>query len=177
MKKIITLGGSTSKNSINKKLAEYAGSLMGNFKLINIDLNDYTMPLYSIDIENENGFTSSTHDLNQIFEQADAFIISLAEHNGAYSAAFKNTFDWLSRIEGKVWRDKPMLLLSSSPGSRGGQSVLDIALTRFPYMGANIVGSMTFPSFFENFKEGEIVNPDLKSDLLKLVDKFKKIIM
>lgn len=176
MKKIITLGGSSSKNSINKKLAEYSGSLIGSFELINIDLNDYPMPLYSIDVENENGFVSATHDLNDIFEESDAFIISLAEHNGAYSAAFKNAFDWLSRLEGKVWRNKPMLLLSCSPGPRGGQSVLEIALTRFPYMGANIVGSMAFPSFFENFKEEEIVNPTLKNKLLELLDKLKKSI-
>ncbi len=60
------------------------------------------------------------------------------------------------------------------PGERGGQTVLDIALGRFPYMGGKIVGSMSFPSFFDNFKEGEIVNDALKSNLLKLVEDYKK---
>ena len=173
-KNILTIGGSTSKNSINKKLAEYAGSYMKNVHIINIDLNDYKIPLFSVDVEAEQGYSKGVVDLNEMFDKADGFIVSLAEHNGAYSAAFKNTFDWLSRINGKVWRNKPMLLLSTSPGIRGGQSVLNIALDRFPFNGGNIVGSMPFPSFNENFKEDEIVNSLLKANLEILVDEFEK---
>jgi NAD(P)H-dependent FMN reductase len=173
-KNILTIGGSTSKKSINKKLAEYAGSFMKNVNVINIDLNDYSMPLFSVDVENEQGFPNGAIALNEIIEKADGFVISLAEHNGAYSAAFKNTFDWLSRINGKVWRNKPMLLLSTSPGIRGGQSVLNIALDRFPFNGGKIIGSMPFPSFNENFKAGEIVNSNLKANLQILVDEFEK---
>lgn len=170
MKNILILGGSTSKNSINKKLAEYAGGLLRNVKLTKLDLNDFEIPLFSVDIEAVRGYSKGVTDLNEIFDKADGFVISLAEHNGAYSAAFKNAFDWLSRIEGKVWRNKPMLLLSASPGVRGGQSVLDIALGKFPYMGAKIIGSMSFPLFNENFKDGEVVNADLKSKLIALVE-------
>lgn len=169
MKNIVTIGGSNSKSSINKTLAEYAGGLLNGVELTKVDLNDFEMPLFSVDIENRQGFSKGVIDLNNVLEQADGFIVSLAEHNGAYSASFKNAFDWLSRIEGKVWRDKPMLLLSASPGTRGGQTVLDIALGRFPYMGGNIVGSMSFPSFYDNYKGGEIVNADLKENLLNLV--------
>ncbi len=173
-KNIVTIGGSTSKNSINKILAEYAGNLLQNSGFTKVDLNNFEMPLFSVDIENEEGFPKEATDLNAIIEQADGFIISLAEHNGAYSAAFKNVFDWLSRIEGKVWRNKPVLLLSTSPGARGGESVLNIALNRFPYMGGNIVGSMSFPSFFDNFKDKDIVNSDLKLRLANLVVEFEK---
>ncbi len=171
---IVTIGGSSSKSSINKILAEYTGSLMKNTNLTKVDLNDFEMPLFSIDIENQQGFSEGLKKLNIIIDTADGFIISLAEHNGAYSTAFKNAFDWLSRIEGKVWREKPMLLLSTSPGARGGESVLNIALGRFPYMGGNIIGSMSFPSFFDNFKENEITNQELKGNLLNLVEELEK---
>lgn len=176
MKNIVTIGGSTSKNSINKILAEYTGRLVKKVNIINVDLNDFQIPLFSVDVEKEQGFPKGITDLNEIINKADGFIISLAEHNGAYSAAFKNVFDWLSIIEGKVWRDKPMLLLSTSPGARGGESVLKIALNRFPYMGGNIIGSMPFPLFFENFKEGKIINDDLKEKHLKLVNEFQNAI-
>jgi len=176
MKKIITIGGSNSKNSINKILAEYTGSLLNNVQLTKIDLNDFVLPLFSLDVENEQGFSEDLKKLNAIIDEADGFIISLAEHNGAYSVAFKNAFDWLSRIEGKVWRDKPMLLLATSPGARGGETALNIALGRFPYMGGNIIGSLPFPSFFENFKEDEITNEELKAAHLKLVNKFQNAI-
>jgi NAD(P)H-dependent FMN reductase len=174
LKNIVTIGGSTSKNSINKMLAEYAGGLLKNATLTKVDLNEYEMPLFSVDLEKEDGFPKGALELNEVIENADGFVISLAEHNGAYSAAFKNTFDWLSRINGKVWRNKPMLLLSASPGIHGGQSVLNIALNRFPFNGGNIAGSMPFSSFDENFKDGEIVNSLLKANFQMLVDEFEK---
>jgi NAD(P)H-dependent FMN reductase len=173
-KNIVTIGGSSSKNSINKMLAEYAGGLLKNATLAKVDLNGFDIPLFSVDVEKEQGFSKDLLALNEIIEKADGFVISLAEHNGAYSTAFKNVFDWLSRINGKVWRNKPMLLLSTSPGIRGGQSVLDIALARFPFNGGNIIGSMPFPSFNENFKEGKIVNTELGKKLDVLIHKFEK---
>lgn len=176
MKTIVTLGASSSKNSINKIFAEYVGGILNNVELIKVDLNDFEMPLFSVDVESENGFSQETKDLNEVFESADGFVISLAEHNGAYSAAFKNAFDWLSRLNGKVWRDKPMILLATSPGARGGQTVLEIATGRFPYMGAKIIGSLSLPSFFDNFKEGELTDKDLKEALLQIVDDFQKAI-
>ena len=176
MKTILTIGASTSKNSINKIFAEYTGDLLNNLQVIKIDLNDFEMPLFSIDIEAEQGFPKGATELNALIEKSDGFIISFAEHNGAYSSGFKNVFDWLSRINGKIWRDKPMLLLATSPGARGGQTVLDIALGRFPYMGGKIVGSMSLPSFFDNFKAGELADEKLKSQLLKLVKDFQKAI-
>ena len=173
-KNIVTIGGSSSKTSINKVLAEYAGSLINGVELTKLDLNDYELPIFSVDLENEFGINEVAKELNAIIEKADGFVISLAEHNGAYSTAFKNAFDWLSRIDGKVWRDKPMLLLSTSPGERGGPTVLELAAGRFPYMGGNIIGSMPFPSFYDNFIDGEIKNNELKSQLKLLVEDLQK---
>ena len=176
MKKILTIGASTSRKSINKQFAEYTGDLLNNVEVINVDLNDFEMPLFSVDVEAKNRFPEGAIELNKVINTADGFIISFAEHNGAYSAAFKNTFDWLSRINGKVWRDKPMLLLATSPGPRGGQTVLEIAKGRFPFNGGDIVGTFSLPSFSDNFKEGELAHKDLKISLLKLVGDFQKTI-
>ena len=173
MKKIITIGGSTSRKSINKQLAEYTGSLVSNVEMKKLDLNDYPMPLYSIDVENEDGISGSAKDLTAAIEATDGIVISLAEHNGSYTAAFKNAMDWMSRVDGKVWKNKPMLLLSTSPGARGGKSVMESALLRFPYGGGNIVSSFSFPSFHENFKDGEVINEDLKSSLLERIAQFE----
>ena len=176
MKNIIIIGGSNSKNSINKILAIYTAEFLKDVVLTLVDLNEFKLPLFGIDLENEEGIHSEAKRLNGIFDWADGFVISLAEHNGAYSAAFKNAFDWLSRVNGKVWRDKPMLLLATSPGARGGQTVLDIAAGRFPYMGAKITGTLSFPSFFDNFKDGDVVDADLKSKLLVEISKFQEVI-
>jgi NAD(P)H-dependent FMN reductase len=132
--------------------------------------------LFSVDLERNQGYSQDLISLNKEIENADGIILSLAEHNGAYTAAFKNAFDWLSRIESKVWRQKPMLLLSASTGKRGGKSVMDMALNRFPYNGGNITGSMTFPFFDKNFKGGRIVDEELNTELQELADAFSKIV-
>lgn len=173
MKNIVVIGGSNSEKSINKILATYAAEQLSEVMLTVVDLNEFSLPIYGIDLENKEGIHSEAKRLNGVFDWADGFVVSLAEHNGAYSTAFKNAFDWLSRVNANVWREKPMLLLATSPGARGGQTVLEIAASRFPYMGAKITGTLSFPSFFDNFKDGEIVDADLKASLSKQVTAFQ----
>ena len=172
MKNIIVIGGSNSKNSISKALAVYAAEQLTDVTLNVIDLNDYDLPLYGIDLETEKGIHSEALRLNSLFQAADGFVVSLAEHNGAYSVAFKNVFDWLSRINGKVWREKPVLLMATSPGARGGATVLEIAAARFPYMGAVITGLYSLPNFHDNFKENALVEGELKVKLLNEIAVF-----
>jgi len=176
MKNIIAFAGSNSKNSINKALAVHAAELVEGTEINVLDLNDYDLPLYGIDFENEHGIPDNAHKFLEAIKSSDGIILSLAEHNGAYATAFKNIFDWMSRIDGKLWSDKPMLLMATSPGGRGGASVLEIAKGRFPYMGGNIVGEFSLPSFFDNFKEGVIVNKDFSTKLKAEVNIFQKAI-
>ncbi|WP_158851170.1 NADPH-dependent FMN reductase [Algibacter sp. L1A34] len=173
MKKIIAFAGSNSKLSINKQLAVYAASLVENVETTVLDLNDFDLPLYGIDFENEHGIPQDAHRFLEILKDTDGIILSLAEHNGAYSTVFKNLFDWMSRIEGKLFFKKPMLLMATSPGGRGGLSVLEIAKGRFPFHDANIVESFSLPFFGENFKENKIVDNTLDTQLKEAVNKFQ----
>ena len=54
-KKIIAFGASSSRNSINKQLATFAANQFKNTEVEILDLNDYEMPLFSVDKEKENG--------------------------------------------------------------------------------------------------------------------------
>ena len=174
MKKIIAFAGSSSRSSINKQFAGYAGGLLENQQLEVLDLNDYELPMYSIDLENEEGIPQNAHLFLEKLHSANGIILSLAEHNGAYASAFKNLFDWMSRINGKLWNDIPMLLMATSPGGRGGATVLEVAMGRFPYMGGNIVGSFSLPNFYDNFKDGVLVNESLLVDLKETLDQFEQ---
>ncbi|MFM9988760.1 NADPH-dependent FMN reductase [Flavobacterium sp.] len=171
MKKIIAFGASSSKTSINKQFATYTANQFENSEVEVLDLNDFEMPVFSTDKEKENGIPQLAQDFYTKLGSADLIIVSFAEHNGAYSAAFKNIFDWTSRINMKTFQEKPMLLLSTSPGPRGGSSVLEIAKNRFPFQGGVVKGSLSLPSFFENFDVSNgIINPDLKNQLLGIVN-------
>jgi chromate reductase len=171
MKKIIAFGASSSKTSINKQFATYTANQFENSEVEVLDLNDFEMPVFSTDKEKENGIPQLAQDFYTKLGSADLIIVSFAEHNGAYSSAFKNIFDWTSRINMKTFQEKPMLLLSTSPGPRGGSSVLEIAKNRFPFQGGVVKGSLSLPSFFENFDVSNgIINPDLKNQLLGIVN-------
>lgn len=165
--KIIAFGGSNSQHSINKHLATYAAGLFENAEVEVLDLNDYAMPLFSVDLEKEIG----QHEIAKAFlkkmEGADILVVSLAENNGNYSAAFKNIFDWSSRIVKDVFQQKPMLLLATSPGARGGASVLEIANNALPRYGAQIKATFSLPAFNANFnlEENKISNAELDKEL------------
>lgn len=176
MKKIITIAGSNSQKSINKSLINYTSSLLENVDVIPIDLNDYVLPIFGVDFEAENGIPRAVKRLDDLFNTADGFLVSLSEHNGSYSSAFKNVLDWLSRINMMVWREKPMFLMAASPGGRGGASVLKTANSYFPFMGARITDTFILPSFYDNFDKGEIKNEGFKKDLHTKVGNFQLLI-
>jgi len=173
MKKIITIAGSNSQNSINKTLLTYTASLLENVEIIPIDLNNYVLPIYGVDFETENGIPPAVKKLDRIFDTADGFLISLAEHNGSYAAVFKNTIDWLSRSSMKVWREKPMLLMATSPGTRGGATVLESARGYFPFMGAKVTDTFSLPSFYDNFINGTLNCISSKKEIQSKVTKFE----
>ena len=176
MKKILAFAGSNSKNSINKQLAVYAAKQVNGVKVTVQDLNDFELPLYGIDYETDYGIPENAQKFLEEIKSSDGIIVSLAEHNGAYSSVFKNLFDWMSRIDGKLWNNKPMLLMATSPGGRGGASVLEIAKGRFPYMGGNIVSDFSLPSFNQNFSESGIVDDVLKQNFDLAISNFEKAI-
>lgn len=176
MKKIIAIGGSNSKKSINKTLATYAANQVENSDVTVVDLNDFDLPLYGIDIETEKGIPEDAQRLNNLIASADGVVISLAEHNGSYTTAFKNAYDWVSRINQKVWKSKPMLLMAASPGGRGGATVLQTAKNGFPYLGAHIIADFSLPSFFDNFSENGIKDEGLNTELNQKIKLFQEAI-
>ena len=176
-KKIVAFGASSSLHSINKALVVYTASRLEDVEVNFLDLNDYEMPIFSVDKELASGIPQLAHEFKEQLRKADAIVLSLAEHNGSFTAAFKNIFDWASRIEKSMWLEKPMFLLATSYGGRGGKNVLDNALKYFPHGGGNVVASFSLPSFGQNFsKEEGILVVDLKKEFEKQVRLFQKAI-
>ena len=172
-KKVIAFAASNSRRSINQKLVTYACSLLRDASDVEIlDLNDYELPLFSVDREDELGQPPLAQAFLQKINDSDGIIISFAEHNGCYSVAYKNLFDWVSRIQPKVYQDKAMVLLSTSPGGRGGKSVMEIALAQIPRFGGEIRASVSVPSFGENFESdtGRIGNAEIAAEIDRAVN-------
>lgn len=175
MTKILAFAGSTSSTSINKKLATFAANNLENTAFDVLDLSDFNVPVYSTD-EEQNGFPEAVKKFTSLLDNYDGFIVSLAEHNGTYTAAFKNIFDWSSRIEVNVFRDKPVLLMATSPGAMGGKFVLSAAEQRFPRQGAKTLTLFSLPNFYDNFKEDKIVNETFLASLKVKINEFENIV-
>ena len=174
MKQIVAFGASSSKKSINKDLASYAASVIEDANVLILDLNDFEMPIYSEDRHAEEGIPQKAHALKKIIKESKGLVISLAELNGTYTAAFKNIYDWISVIEKTVWCNKPILLMSTSDGARGGKSVLETALPRFSRQSSFAIPHFILPSFYENFSEElGITNQNLNTELDKQISEFK----
>jgi hypothetical protein len=174
-KKILAFGASNSRSSINKRLAGYTASLLGDIEIHLLDLNDFEIPIYSIDVEKEKGILEAVHRFKSNIDQADGIIISFAEHNGHYTAVFKNIFDWLTRINRNVWQYKPMFLLAAAPGSRGAKKVLDIAIIDMGRKGGDIVAVFSLPLIWDNYNENDgITDQKLKNAFEVQLSRFKK---
>ena len=172
--KILGFAGSNSKNSINKELLNYTLNQIKGQEIKVLDINDYEMPIYSIDRQNEFGFPKHAEDFFAEIKDADGIVITLAEHNGNFSVALKNILDWVSRIDMSFLKDKKLLVISSSPGGYGGGNVLEVALKYFVHFaGGEVVASSTIPSFYDNFKGGEIINEELKASIDSKIKEFE----
>jgi NAD(P)H-dependent FMN reductase len=142
--KILAFAASNHSQSINRALIGYAAQrlqvLHPAAEVADVDINDYEMPIYSLDRERTDGI----HPLAQAFfgkiGAADAVLVSFAEYNGSVSSAWKNIYDWMSRIDAKVWQNKPTVLLAATPGPRSGAGVLGAQTTTAPHFGMDLRG-------------------------------------
>ncbi len=174
--KILAFAGSNSSASINKQLVTYTTSFFNEHSVEILDLNDYEMPLFSVDKLAKNGLPQLATDFAKKIDESDLLLISLAENNGAYSVAFKNIYDWISVIPERkaVWADKPTFVMATSPGPRGGASVVNLAETTLPYFGAKVIETFSLPSFYENFNvESGIQNEEFAKELKAKIEKVK----
>ena len=119
MSNIVGLCGSLRKGSFNRKLLNEAVRLYGRCDYAEILLD---LPLYNGDRETEQGRPKEVKDLAVAIKSADAVIVASPEYNKGISGVLKNALDWISRVPGSVWKDKPVTILSATSGRTGGET-------------------------------------------------------
>ena len=128
--RILVFAGSARRESLNKKLARAAARLAEGpgAEVRFIDLDDFPMPLYHGDLEDEQGMPAKALELREIFIAHDALLIASPENNHSVTALLKNTLDWLSRDigDGKgqasglaPFRGKVAGIMGATPGPWG----------------------------------------------------------
>ncbi len=170
--KILAYAASNSSKSINRKLVAHAADVLKteiitDAEIEMLDINDFEMPIYSSDREEAGGIPELAHQFAAKIGAADALLVSFAEHNGNYSAAYKNLFDWTSRIDPKVYQGKAMVLLAASPGPGGAANVLNSAKISAPHFGAEVKADLSIASFYDVFdmENGRLKDSDIQAQL------------
>ena len=174
MKNVLIWVGSNSSSSINESLARYTGELIQANTTI-VTMKDIDIPMYNPDLEKEEGIPTSVTTFYHRILEADGMIIASPEHNGLMPAVFKNAIDWLSRISMRYLKDKPVMLLSTSPGPNGGKSNLDILRSLLPYAGAIVTGQYSLGNYYDHFKSGSLQNEIEIAKLQSLIAAFESM--
>lgn len=112
------LCGSLRRESFNRKLLHAATRSFAAARFVEGDLR---LPLYDGDLEQAHGIPVEVERLAAAIRSADAVIIACPEYNKGVSGVMKNALDWLSRVKGGVWRDKPVAIMSAAAGRAGGE--------------------------------------------------------
>ncbi|MEZ4984751.1 MAG: NAD(P)H-dependent oxidoreductase [Saprospiraceae bacterium] len=133
----------------------------------------WVIPIYSEDMDEDNFTPGEINVLIEMIREHDAFIISSPEHNAGPTAFFKNITDWLSRRAEKVMEDKPVLLLSTSPGRRGALSSRSYYEENLPRIGGKVVVSFGLPSFHHVMVDGKLLD-EAQTSLEEAIRKFQE---
>ncbi|WP_299371331.1 NADPH-dependent FMN reductase [uncultured Tateyamaria sp.] len=115
---LLGISGSLRTGSTNRKLLREGARLFGDCTYVEADIQ---MPLYDGDLEEADGIPEAAETLAGQIAEADAVIVSTPEYNKAPSGALKNALDWVSRVKGNPWADKPLAVMSAAAGRAGGE--------------------------------------------------------
>ena len=127
--RLLILPGSARAGAFSGRLAASAASLApaSGLQPRLFDLRALALPVYDGDLEAAKGVPAGALALRAALMDSDAVLIVTPEYNGFPTPLVINAFDWLSRIPASeqpaglaVTANKPVALLSSSPGALGG---------------------------------------------------------
>jgi chromate reductase len=128
---LLGIPGALRAASTNRLLLAEARRAFGDATYSEADLR---LPLFDEDLEIAEGFPPGVLTLHAQVKAADAIVIATPEYNKALPGVLKNALDWVSRVPGAAWRDKPVAILSAADGRAGGersQYSLRLCLTPF----------------------------------------------
>lgn len=173
MTKLLGLSGSLRAASTNTQLVHEAARLMGADSFAVGDLN---LPLYNGDVEEADGIPAAVRTLADQIAAADAIVIASPEYNKSISGVLKNALDWVSRVDGNPWQDKPVAIMSATAGRAGGervQAAVTLCLGSFQpnlVIGPQVLVGANYQEFDDN---GQLKSDSYVKALTGLMDRLK----
>ena len=133
---LLCISGSLRQGACNRRLVREAARLFGAAEVVEADLR---LPLFDEDVQDADGIPEAVQRLADQIGAADAVLISTPEYNKNLSGVLKNALDWVSRVQGNPWKDKPVALMAAAAGRAGGERAMhSLVLCMMPFR-ANLV--------------------------------------
>ena len=133
---LLLISGSLRKGSYNRMLLAEAARAFGEAEMVEADL---ALPLYDGDLEEAEGVPEKVQNLAAQIKSADAIVIGAPEYNKGITGVLKNALDWVSRVPGGAFRDKPTVVISASAGRTGGETAQFMTLSCLTQLQARLV--------------------------------------
>lgn len=122
MAKLLAFAASLREDSLNRRLLELEIRIAkkAGAEVKTLDLNDFALPLYNQEIQDNDGFPAAADEFKELLEDYDGFILAQPEYNYGTPGFFKNLIDWQSRYRPQPFRGLHGFLSSASPSLVGG---------------------------------------------------------
>lgn len=139
--RILAFAGSARRESLNKKLLAIVvqETRSAGAEVTHLEINDYPMPLYHGDLEDEKGLPENARKLIDLITAHHGLLIASPEYNSLITPLLKNTIDWCTRDEGNPFEGKVAAVVSASPGPYGGVRSALVARTLLMRVGCYVV--------------------------------------
>lgn len=139
---LLCISGSLRQDSCNRRLLREAARLFGPAEVIEADVD---FPLFDADLQEAKGIPEAVQKLADQIAAADAVLISTPEYNKNLSGVLKNALDWVSRVKGNPWKDKPVALMAAADGRAGGERAMNsLVLCMMPFRTNLVYGPEVF---------------------------------
>lgn len=139
---LLGIPGALRKASTNRLLLKEAARVFGPCDYVEADID---FPVFNQDIQDGPGIPDAVLKLHEQIGAADAVVISSPEYNKNIPGVLKNALDWVSRVKGNPWADKPVSLIAASDGRAGGERMMhNLILCMMPFRSNLVYGPEVF---------------------------------
>lgn len=130
--------GSLRANSVNRMVLRLAGECMpANTTFCEIDIRE--VPMFDADLM-ASGTPHAVSELCEYIRKSDGVLIATPEYNHSIPGVLKNALDWVSRDDAPPFADKPVAIVTASPGPLGGARVQSDLRKVLLCMNAQVLG-------------------------------------
>jgi chromate reductase, NAD(P)H dehydrogenase (quinone) len=175
---ILAFSGSARLESLNRKFLNFAVQAVRGLgcEVTLADLNEYVLPLYHGDLEDEGGLPENAKKLMALITSHQGLLIASPEYNSMITPLRKNTIDWCTRADINLFEGKPAAVISASPGALGGARSLIMAQALLLRVGCQVVpGQVYLPHAAGAFDaEGGLTDARAQKSAKALMEKLAK---